>query len=93
MNLLYTQSLQLLTGNITQKLILKLYQNWLSKDPKVLNEIRMDRNCATYKLKHGLAVDIHNRLVEELRRLGWRGPELMVGVLSTPNLVILLPTT
>ena len=39
----------------------------LARDPKALNELRLERSTATYKLKYGLSVTIKKRLLNAMR--------------------------
>ena len=39
----------------------------LSKDPKALNELQLERDSATYKLKFGIHLIIRKRLLEKMR--------------------------
>ena len=45
---------------ITLSVVLKLieFSQFLSRDPKALYQLRMNRTAASYKLKHGLLVHI-----------------------------------
>ena len=43
------------------------FAQYLAKDIKALNEVKMDRTAATYKLKYGLSHHKHNLLIKKMR--------------------------
>ena len=40
------------------------FSQFLSRDPKALSQLRMNRTAASYKLKHGLSVHIRKKVVD-----------------------------
>ena len=51
-----------LPPSVVPKLI-EFFQ-FLSRDPKALSQLRMNRTAASYKLKHGLSVHIRKKVVD-----------------------------
>ena len=43
------------------------FAKFLAKDTKALNEVKMDRTAATYKIKDGLSHHKHNLLIKKMR--------------------------
>ena len=44
------------------------FSQFLSRDPKALSQLRMNRTAASYKLKHGLSVHIRKKVVDCMKK-------------------------
>ena len=56
----------LLPLSVVPKLI--EFSQFLSRDPKALSQLRMNRTAASYKLKHGLSVHIRKKVVDCMKK-------------------------
>ena len=44
------------------------FSQFLSRDPKALYQLRVNRTAASYKLKHGLSVHIRKKVVDCIKK-------------------------